>query len=600
MSFPEKIFQTAGRFYIRREYAVVLFFVLVWQAVLLCSSNGRFIEIDSYTHALRLTDFIRSGAWREIPYGHDNCPFGQNLHFTRITDMFLYLTTLPFLPFTELKRAVLFGGFLYNPVIACLTGAALIWAGKSFFSPMLRATGVLLYFVQGSVLSLFQAGRPDHHVLLNLLLIVLSGCLLYGVKTQKPAYYKTAGVFGGLAVWTSPEGFLTVLFLYAGMTAAWLFRQWDMRQIRLFGQYFFIGTAVCLLVNPPLQGLFYPDNSRLSFLTVVVSGFAFLSFYSAEFLEREKGVRSFFGRPASLALPALLFFGVVFLVYGEKTLFSWPIPPELREIWSDYVSELKPGYSGNIFNGPAVILFYIFLTEAFCVPFAEKQIRELLITTGLPMFLFFVITLISQRFGRPAGALTPFAFLLSVHVLARNILEIPPRFLFTVKATVLFLLLGLYANSVRMSVVIQKKFERITTNPAEYAAYVSQADGCVLTDINQGPETAWETGKAVVGSPYHTNARGIADTHDIFNTTDPERFRSLLKERNVQTVALLASYYSDRKKTKQKDAGVPVFQKILSNDVSFCFISPVSERTQNVLIYRVDFTKCAPPQETKE
>ena len=131
-------------FYVKREYAVVLFFVIIWQAVLLCASGGRFVETDNYTHALRLMDFIQSGSWKEILYRHDNCPYGQILHFTRIMDMFLYVMTLPFLPFMEVKRAILFGGFLYNPVMACLSAAALIWAGRAFCSPLLRA-GIVFF-----------------------------------------------------------------------------------------------------------------------------------------------------------------------------------------------------------------------------------------------------------------------------------------------------------------------------------------------------------------------------------------------------------------------------------------------------------------------
>ena len=102
-------FDSLSSFYIKHEYAFVLFFVLIWQLSLIAVSGNRFLETDNYTHALRLMDFIQSGSWREILYLHDNCPFGQILHFTRLTDMFLFVTTLPFLPFFELKQAVLYG-----------------------------------------------------------------------------------------------------------------------------------------------------------------------------------------------------------------------------------------------------------------------------------------------------------------------------------------------------------------------------------------------------------------------------------------------------------------------------------------------------------
>ena len=152
-------------FYVRYEYIVVLFFILIWQAVLLLTSDGRLMETDSYTHALRLSDFIQSGSWRETLYRHDNCPYGQILHFTRLADMFLYVTTMPFLPFTELKKAVLYGCFLYNPVIACLSAVTLIWAGKAFFSPPLcrflyrrqGGTGPVGRHLDGRTLS---PGRP--------------------------------------------------------------------------------------------------------------------------------------------------------------------------------------------------------------------------------------------------------------------------------------------------------------------------------------------------------------------------------------------------------------------------------------------------------
>ncbi len=574
-------------FYIRHEYAVVLFFTLIWQIVLLCVSNGRFVEIDSYTHALRLTDFIQSGSWRETLYRHDNCPDGQMLHFSRITDMFLFLTTLPFLSFTELKRAVLFGGFLYNPLIACLSAVALIRLTRPCFTPMVRATGVLFYFLQGFVLSLFQAGRPDHHVLLNLFLIILSGCLLLGAKTQKTAYYKTAGLFGGLAVWASPEGFLSGLFIYAGLVTAWLCKYQNIRQIRLFSQYFFIGTAVCLLVDPPMQGLLYPDNSRLSVLMVIVSGFSFLSFYLEERLKRKYGTFSFFKRLFSLSFAAAFFFGIVLCLFDEKTLFSWPISPRLQEIWAVHVSELKPGFSGHILNGPAAILFYTFLIGCIVFPFASRPIQKSLITIDVPVFLFFIITLISQRFGRPASAFSVYVLLMSVHVFTQNIIKPSPRFLIRTRTTVLFLFLCLYANSVFMACKIQKKFETLTIDPSEYSSYIPRNRGCVLTGINQGPEIAWATGEAVIGSPYHTNPQGIIDTHTLLNTSDVEEFQALLKKRNIRTILALKS-------SAGKDS---VLKQIITGETTFCFIrsvfdSPKENKEKNLLIYYVDFDAC--------
>lgn len=118
--------------YLRHEYVFAFCFVLIWQVYLICQSQATLSETDNFTHALRLADFISSGSWAETMYMHDNWPFGQMLHFTRITDMFLFAASLPFLPFTDVKQAVFYGCFLYQPLIAGLSAAGLIWAGKAF------------------------------------------------------------------------------------------------------------------------------------------------------------------------------------------------------------------------------------------------------------------------------------------------------------------------------------------------------------------------------------------------------------------------------------------------------------------------------------
>ncbi|MBO4520081.1 MAG: hypothetical protein J5787_02630 [Alphaproteobacteria bacterium] len=605
-----KCYNRIADFYTKHEYAAVLFFVLVWQTILLFNAKGILVETDSYTHALRLLDFIQSGSWQEILYRHDNCPFGQILHFTRIADMFLYLTTFPFLPFMELKKAVLFGVFLYNPLIACLSAVALIWAGRAFFSPILRAAGILFYFAQKNIFFLYFAGRPDHHVLLNLLLIMLLGCLTYGAKTQKTAYYKIAGIFGGLAVWATPEGFLSGLFIYAGMVIAWLSRCQNIRQIRLFSQSFFISTALCLLVNPPMQGLFYPDNGRLSVLMVAVLGGAFFSFYIEEFCEKEKYICSFLGRLFSLSACALFFFCLVLFLFGKKALFSSPIPPEIYDIWAAHISELKPGLTGNFISSSAIFFLYVFLLSMCVLQPAAGQIRKQIIINGIPLFIFFVLTVFSRRFGRPGSVFVFFVLLPSLQVFCQNIMVSSQGAARIKQITILFLFF-IYAVVTCFSVRDQKSFEQQITEAEKYMPYMPQKEGCILTHSNQGPETAWETGKAVVGSPYHSNAQGIIDGYLALNTTNPAELASLLKKRDIQTILITNPLYALSGKSKNQsdlaDKAVRIAKNYaLLNQVSigklnFCFLRPVPDMPKEVKkrysIFEVDFTACEKAKE---
>ena len=569
---------------------------MIWQIFLLTVSNGLFIESDSYTHALRLTDFIRSGSWKEVLYAHDNCPFGQNLHFTRITDLVLFLTTLPFLPFTELNRAVLFGGFLYNPVIACLSAAALVWAGKAFCSPLVRMTGVLAYFFfLPEITDLFLAGRPDHHVLLNLFLILLSGCLLYGAKTQKSVYYKAAGVFGGLAVWTSPEGFLACLFLYAGMTAAWLLRCQNIRQIRIFSLFLFIATAVFWLMNPPLQGLFYPDNSRLSVFTVVVFGFAFLSFYALEILKKESLIPSFGKRLLSLSVLAFFSFGFALFPFGPEAFLASPIPPEIFNIWASGITELLPTAY------PVLACFGVILLFAAAAFFAaDVRFRKVLLTNGLPFLLFTLAAYVSVRFCRLAAVYAVFVILFTLRIMRG-------RFSFLNGRPVVFLWIGAMAAflvpAVYSSYDRQLSFQSDQNDFKSVVPYLSERDGCVLTLNDLGPETAWGTGKAVIGSPYHSNVDGIVDSYNIFNDTDMNNVRALLKKRAVTTLILPnpTEYeeiitLSKQQKLVFKSAASTLPTKLVFEKKSFCFLKPVTNIPGTIgkkyFVWHVDFGQC--------
>ena len=586
--------------YTKHEYSFVLAFILIWQIVLLATSNGLFVETDNYTHALRLMDMIETGSWQEILYRHDNCPFGQMLHFTRITDMCLFLTTLPFRPFMELKQAIVFGGFLYNPLMACLSAAGLIWAGRTFLTPMLRASAVLCYFILPFISGLFLAGRPDHHVLLNLLLILLVGCLFYGAKTQKNAYYKLAGILAGLSVWATPEGFLASISLFAGMVAAWLCRYQNIRQIRFFSQFLFITTAVCLIVNPPMQGFFHPDNGRLSILMVAVLGFSFASFYIEEFLEKERYVHSFVGRFCSLSFSAALSFASVFFTFGKKALFSSPIPPELFEIWASAVNELQPGYKGSLFESDVVIFFYILMIGIVSFFLASFRIKKVLITVGVPVLLFFILSLVSARFSRPCSVFAIFLFIISLHILIRNF-QIPSDISVAGKLFFLFFFACLYMTQIYSGRRIQLDLNKRISLPDEYRSYISSTPGCVLALNDRGPEIAWGTGKAVIGSPYHSNVQGIIDNHTMLNAIDPVKVQKLLKERHVTTILLdrpeHIPAHAKKKRTFDFLLDSHTFAgQLLSERYKYCFLYPPEDMPEKLkekyLIYHVDFKRC--------
>lgn len=587
-------------FYLKNEYVFAICFILIWQIYLICQSQATLSETDNFTHAMRLIDFIQSGSWAEIMYMHDNYPFGQMLHFTRIADMFLFAASLPFLPFTDVKQAVFYGCFLYQPLIAGLSAAGLIWAGKAFFGPKLRILSLTFYFCQFPVLSLFTAGRADHHVLLNLLIIITVGSLMHGFKTGRIAFFKTAGIFAGLSVWATPEGFLAAVLITAGMVLNWLFKCQNMRRIRIFCQYFFLTSAVCLIVNPPMQGILFPDNGRLSILLVTISGLMALSFYMEEFLEKEKFISSFGGRFLTIFLLSLSSSGFTLFLFGAEKVFGSPIPPELYEIWAKHITELIPAVSSNSaiakFDGIPLLAC---LLGAVAFPFAPPRCKRLMTTVGVPVLFFAVATLLSRRFGRTASVFAALMITASLNVFYNKITFLQKEncrvFLII---PIIFYLLCSSLFLIAVSHDIQSGSQNTVTKPEEYLPYISEEKGSILTSSSRGPETAWGAGIPVVGSPYHSNAEGIIDAYNILYGTDPVEVQKLLKKHQVKTILLDNPYYYLPPPLKKKLVLNPLsfIGRILTQKYEPCFLKPIRDLPADVqekyFIFHVDFKAC--------
>lgn len=91
-----------------------------------------YVDSDSYTRALRMVDWIQDFSWEEKIFPYTNHPNGFILHFTRISDIFWLLFTLPFIPFTTLKDAVFYGGFFFSPFFLYLTIITVLWGIKPY------------------------------------------------------------------------------------------------------------------------------------------------------------------------------------------------------------------------------------------------------------------------------------------------------------------------------------------------------------------------------------------------------------------------------------------------------------------------------------
>lgn len=587
-------------FYKKHERLFAFLFILTAYIFVFPQRPAVYTDTDNYTHALRLADMLKSGKWAETLYMHDNYPFGQVLHFTRITDIFWLICTLPFLPFMPLKQAVFYGGILYQPVIAVLTVSALLWAARPFFGPGLRFAALVLYFFQPSVLYMSNLMAPDHHNLMNLFVLLTLGALCHAFQTGRTAYCRAAGIFAGLAVWTTIEGLFTVYLLLGGMVSAWVLRYQNIRSIILFSRYFFFSSAVCWLINPPYQGLFFADNGRLSVLSAVITGLTALAFHVIGLLEKRGFVSSCADRivlPVSLAV---LFFGAVILAFGSRTVLTPPISPELFDIWTKYIAELQPSYkSTRIFFTQCLPIFISLLCGLAAFKFSPFKVKKLLLSCFIPLFVLGILTLLCRRFAREAGAFIPFPVIALMAVFMKTKLfdKIPAGLK---KAGFICLFCLCTAAVASFFIRIQNGRRYIAEQAEIFIPYLSPRNGSIMTEISRGPETAWGTGRPVVGTPYHSNAEGIIDTHKLLNTRSITQAKELIQKHKITTIILENPNYHvpDYMKNRLFIDTSSFYGQLAAGRFKPCFIVPVNNMPENIsakfLLFHVDFDKCLP------
>lgn len=590
------------------DYTLAISLFVLWQAFTIIHSAPCYIDTDTYTHALRLMDLIQSKNWAETPFMHDNYPFGEILPYTRIMDIFFLFTVLPLLPFLTVKNAVFWGGFFTVPFIGLLSTIALLKIGRTFGSKKTAFFVFVAYFSQFSVIELFFAGRPDHHALLNFFHILMILGIFKFVYMQDKFWIKFTGACVGLAIWTSPEGCVGALLTFSGLTLAYFFNCFELKNITQLTFYSTIAILICLLINPPFEGFFYIDSGRLSFFHFFIFLLITLSFFTLGKIDPQTLTKKI----TFLSILGLLTIFIVYFSFGKNVFFP-PIDQELNEAWSVTTIELLPPktfFEKNIF----IRINYIPLVFClFAYIHANKEQKKFLFSSTLPFIGLFVGTIFWRRCGRTEAPFLAINFILSFYIVSSHFkffkrtlgkycvgIPVTAYLLFAIKITIMSAVENMYAARA------MNFYEPETT------AYLSKKAGTILTTIGDGPEIAWWSGKTTLAFPNHTNRQGIIDNYKILNSSDDDFVIQKLKERNISDIMLRTIGRQQLiEKSTNKETGkidVEILKKFFPEEFlknfgwklifglhNYCFITETKvpeEYNKGFQFFQVDFEKC--------
>lgn len=588
-------------FYVKHEFFLIFLIFFAFTAVQAIAMLPLYDDTDCYTHALRVVEFLQNGVWRETVFPYYNHPFGDISVFTRFLDVLWTVCSLPFLPFMDLKDAVYYGGCAMQVFLTAASAVGLAWAVRPFLSsPLFRLLTAVFYFLQNQIVSLYFLNRPDHHAPLNLLLILLCGCLFrFFADGKNKKMLTAAGIIGGLCVWNCIEGFLIFYIVLAGIGLVWLAGGIKLKALRRLTVASALTVTAVWLVNPPLQGLFYPDRNRVSVFYAAITLITAVVFAAGEGLSRKFRL-SRKKEILSVILMTGAGIGFFILLFGIKTVFAPIYSPELVREWASYIGELHPLPFKQFFKG--MNLFYpLLMTGAlFLCTRRTGPERKALAVVLWAAFAIVPLILQANRFFRDYGVFCTFllAFVFSAVKMPAKKNPVWGAAL-AVGVFVYMVCKGLSVPSVNGSVIYFVAAKKLPP-----------PTGSMLSSSSATPAIVWHTGYKGIGAPYHSNEEGILDAARMLNEPYDEKTKELMIKHDVRLILIhwpdVGNIFLEKDKEEKekildksmRDVSDHFALRLLRGKIDECGIKPYSLPSDFDYIltaYTVDFSGCPRP-----
>ena len=543
-----------------------LFATIRWQ---LGGVMDGFVDTDTYMRALRIKNLIQDFSWAEVPFTQSNYPFGEILHWTRPMDLLWLSLAYPMMLFFDVKEALLYSGYLLSPLLNVLSCVLIVWGLRPFLNSYMRFLVVLLFLLQIPLISIYSFARPDHHSLLAFLSLGVIACALRFFAEGKRWQIIIAGVATGMMIWVAAEGLLFYYVVLAAWFTLWLFKLETLRTLKYFSGAVFGMVLFAWAVNPPFQGYLFPDNGRLSILTVFVTLLTFGSFYLLDILDKKKLMETIVNRLSYAFLFASLAFLITLRVFSTDVIFSPPIATEIQSIWLFRVVEMFGTDFGSILfwtSSYLALLAAVISVLLLLIRAIPRDLLKLFIFLFLPLAVYTVLTIIRVRFAPYANTFAVFmvVFVLHIWLSKANLYErIKRKYLsysvFWQKGLVIFAVGLSFLYTFIISLMALVWFCSGVSSKVEKTVFMSalaSREGTVLADTFRGPEIMWKAGRPVVGTPYHRNVEGIRDTHDIFFATNDEKIKKLILKHKITDVVFFSeidsNYYSPAPLSKNR------------------------------------------------
>lgn len=579
----------------------LLFFLLLLHTLFVIRGSSPIIEgsllgTDSYMHLNRVLALIENGDWYNSLFLRSNAPYGEELHWTRLFDIILLTGTGLFLPFLPFNDALHLSGILVSPILQGIALIGLLWGISPYLSkPHLVLTGGL-FVLQPAIFGYCMAGKADHHSLILALLMWLQACTLRLLLT--PTHNKmciSAGILGGLLIWTSIEGFIGLAISLITLTACWgIYGKEFSKKGILFATGLVITAALALAIERrPWTGWGILEYDRFSIvhLTALVLIWLFwITIYGLQDHLRFSLNRTLrFSIVFSGALIAAIIQWILF-----PDFFLGPhanLDPRVISLHWDQITETQPLVSLKPFwVGPLLLYLGIsllgipHLVTLLCRTLSRDQ-RMLWSHIGMALLILTPLAIIQVRSAIFAAALLviPYGnFLLEKGALLNTLIR---KVFYQRLLQIILVFIGCIGFTVIGAVVMEreKAFPKAPHGECPITPLSNYINGSellngekrtILTFVDFGPELLYRTPHNVLSTPYHRNMSSIIDTNTIMQAKTNQEAQAILKSRKVDLI-LLCPKSSERRYYSLATGEAKFYDNLLAGQLP-TWISPVS------------------------
>ena len=526
-------------------------------------ANGGLADGDSYTRLVRIERLIETGGWFDNTIPRANAPFGTSVHWTRPFDAALVALAAPMMPVLGLKSALYWAGVIISPLFHLLAALVMVWA----MSPVLGRTGALIAGAmtgtQFGVLAFSIIGRPDHHAVFGVTVLLTLGFLARALSeppgdppSRCPYHARNAillGVMLALGVWMGPETLILLGLCFAATGLSWVAGEKGASRRNVFAALgLFAGLVLAVAAEKGPGDFFLVEYDRVSIVHVTLAALL-LAFWSAvaasHRIWRRAGI---LGRMVMGGLGAGLTALVLRLLYEGLLLNPLTnVDPVVLEIFGA-IAEYSP------IRDSAHFLFYVG-SAALAAPWVVWRAfsnragphRWTWLTLAAALFVYTLLAMTWARWTLYAG------FFLSLIIADLMVftdgainrrIKPPSRVLVKVVAIVLIAIGPALAGMIGLAAAgagkkAENKAEAGSCPLKEMTGLLNRAPWLdrpriIAASANFGAEILYRTPHKVVATVHHRNTAGVYDGYRMFSGKDERQVRTLVRKRSVDLLLL--------------------------------------------------------------